>query len=933
MELNQFDAVTQEPIWEHDTLDDNPILQGGSQQLNKIIPQFSPSRFTEFAFRMPREDGQGYSNFSFKGRRHMKAIYDSPADRILLICGRQVEKSTLLGNIAIARMCLIPAYKVLYVSPSATQTKTFSNDRLKDPIETSPVLKRYTTKMLSSNILEKQLINRSKITLRYAFLNADRTRGIPAWMLEVDEFQDILSDNIPVMEECTSHAPAQWKSFVYSGTPKSLDNNIEFYRSRRSTQGEWVVPCHAHGGDTGKYWNVLGEKNIGKKGLVCEKCHSIINPMDDASQWARQVAYHPVHVPFESFRIPQLMVPWKPWREILISYESYARDQFYNEVLGISFDSGMRPLTLAQVKSCCNEEISMGDLSSYKQLGYSQPIFAGLDWGCHDEETRILTETGFKYFRDLMDDDKVAQWDPDTREMTFVIPKVRTVRKWDKPLLHFQTRGGLDLMVTGTHRMRVGISQGEQWVTESADELVERGGNVTFVGCVTWKGSEVSAFTLPGLPVSPGYGGSEDRTVPMDDWLELLGYLISEGGLCFNNGRPSCLKMSQRMTVNFETYMKMQGCLDRLRIPFKAFPNPKTGDVNWTIYGKQFWQWYANNVGTTGATKRVPREFMKFSQRQLRILWQALVDGDGSVDTRPSCTGGSYSSTSKGLCEDFQELCIKLGLRAVLRQHREAVGNKKTQWCVCWSEGRDHHFSTPSTSVERVPYSGKVYCCSVPTGYIVTERNGCIAYQGNTGEHSYTLVTLGTYINMKFRIFYVHRFVGEDTEPERQLEKIVELLSYFNVRLIGADYGGGFAMNHHLIRKYGANKVMQFQYMARAKKKVDWDGKLRRWKVARTEVMSDIFNAIKRKQLEFPRWAEFVEPYAMDMLNIYSEYNNSLRMLQYMHRQDKPDDTFHSILYCMLASMIIIKRPDIISPEKEVDGKMVSAYTGPISQG
>ena len=87
----------------------------------------------------------------------------------------------------------------------------------------------------------------------------------------------------------------------------------------------------------------------------------------------------------------------------------------------------------------------------------------------------------------------------------------------------------------------------------------------------------------------------------------------------------------------------------------------------------------------------------------------------------------------------------------------------------------DYTFNTPSESIEYVPYKGRVYCCAVPTGYIVTERNGCISYQGNTGEHSYTVLSLGTYIGNKFRIFYIHRFVGEDTEPERQLQKIEEV--------------------------------------------------------------------------------------------------------------------------------------------------------------
>lgn len=579
---NPEQEINEEPI----------ILSEATRKLPKI-PDLKPSQYTKFAFWMPAEDGglgqdgRGYSPFSFDGRRHLVRVYDSPCKRILLICGRQVEKSTMLGNMALCYMSLVPALRVLYVSPSATQTTTFSNDRIKEPIETSPVLKRFTTQMLSANILEKQFVNRSKITLRYAFLNADRTRGIPADMLEVDEFQDVLSDNIPVIEQCLAHARPQYRIYRYAGTPKSLDNNIEYLRVNSSTQGEWVVPCDSCGSKkgAGRHWNVLGEKNIGRKGLICEKCGVLLNQMHPDAHWASMVAWDPVKVPFESYRINQLMVPWKPWDEVLIQYEKYPRDKFYNEVLGISYDSGLRPLTRGQVLACCRQDLTMSNIESYRALGYNQPIFAGIDWG--------------------------------------------------------------------------------------------------------------------------------------------------------------------------------------------------------------------------------------------------------------------------------------------------------------------------------------------------------------TGENSYTVLTLATYVDMKFRVFFWHRFVGEEIDPDIQLARIIELIEYFNVKIIGSDYGGGYDRNHHLVRKFGPKRVYSFQYMARTHKRIWWDTNMipPRFKVARTEVMSDIFNAIKRNQCEFPRQEEFIDPFAMDMTNIYSEYNETLRSIQYKHSQDKPDDSFHSLVYCWLVSMMMIPRRDIIAPTLEIDGKSVGEYSGPIDQG
>jgi len=568
-------------------LREDPILLRVAREKVPKVVAVTPSQFVSKVFYMPNDSGEGaaYSPFSFVGREHLYRPYDTPARRVLLCCGRQVEKSTLIGNLALCYMSLVPSMRILYVSPSATQTKTFSNDRIKEAIETSPILKRFTTQMLSQNILEKQFINRSKITLRYAYLNADRTRGIPAWKLLIDEIQDVLKDNIPVIEHCLSHAHDRWKGYVYAGTPKSLDNIIEDYRANRSTQGEWVVPCEGC-----NHWNVLGEKNIGKKGPICEKCGKLINPQGPRSQWAWMVQPDPdrIRVPWESYRIPQLMVPWKikNWYEVLYDYEHHSRSRFYNECLGISFESGLRPLTSSQIRECCvtPDKYSMAKFEEYRPRSLAQPFFAGVDWG--------------------------------------------------------------------------------------------------------------------------------------------------------------------------------------------------------------------------------------------------------------------------------------------------------------------------------------------------------------TGDNAYTILTIATYIDTKFRVLFMHRFQGEEADPEVQIARIIEICQHFNVNLIGADHGFGFGMNSRLVRAFGRDRVHQFQYMARMNTKIRYNNQLQRWQLHRTEVMSAIFDAIKGKKCEFPPWEEFREPFAQDFLNIYSEYNENLRMLVYDHTPGNPDDSFHSFLYAWIVSMLRIQRPDILIPGKEdKDGTPMSGWRGPIWQG
>lgn len=396
--------------WDYEYEPDDSFDAEYFEQKRGELIGVTPSRFTEFAIMLPDKESNTYKPFDFSQRRYLRQIYDTPSKRTLLKCGRQVEKSTLLGNKLLSYSCINSAMNSLYVSPTNQQTKVFSQDRLKEPIETSHYLKAWTTSKLSDSIALKKFINRSQITLRYAFLNADRCRGIPADVICLDEVQDLLTDNIAVIEECASHSVLRIGDevhrggiFMYSGTPKSLDNTLEHYWTNQSTQNEWVVPCHRHSINTGGtmskvYWNVLTEDNLGLKSLVCEKCDKPISATDDMAQWASMnpaiLKSATIKKPFEGFRIPQLMVPWISHDSLIQKQATYTRATFYNEVLGLSYDSGTRPLTRQDVMDNCDPRLLLTpeyQRGLLKFLGGAFPVYAGIDWGTGENTYTVIT--------------------------------------------------------------------------------------------------------------------------------------------------------------------------------------------------------------------------------------------------------------------------------------------------------------------------------------------------------------------------------------------------------------------------------------------------------------------------------------------------------------------------------------------------------------
>ena len=326
--------------------------------------------------------------FDFEGRGYLKPIYDGNFKRILLKTARQVEKTTFLANNLTVTSVVIPYNKSLYVSPSHTQTRQFSNEKLRPAIERSPLIARYfQDSSVSTQVFEKGFTNGAYIFLRSAFRSADRTRGISARVLCLDEIQDFLTTEIPVIMECTSHFDDA--SNLMAGTPKSHDNPIEIYW-QSTTQAEWLVPC-PHCGK----WNFLDETNIAPTdwymsnkippGPVCKKCMKPINPAT-----GRWVEFYPDNM-IKGFRIPQLMVPWicglfDQWAKLLWKRDNYPFGQFANEVLGLSYDSASKPITRDELMDACGD-YSLWNLQTPEGLRQAQQearrwsLTAGVDWG------------------------------------------------------------------------------------------------------------------------------------------------------------------------------------------------------------------------------------------------------------------------------------------------------------------------------------------------------------------------------------------------------------------------------------------------------------------------------------------------------------------------------------------------------------------------
>jgi hypothetical protein len=84
----------------------------------------------------------------------------------------------------------------------------------------------------------------------------------------------------------------------------------------------------------------------------------------------------------QGFRISILMfakAPWVNWQKDVIDFRNqHSEGLFFNEKLGLEFDSGAKPITMAEIKACCTggPMLDMPD-----PITASKPCYIGLDYG------------------------------------------------------------------------------------------------------------------------------------------------------------------------------------------------------------------------------------------------------------------------------------------------------------------------------------------------------------------------------------------------------------------------------------------------------------------------------------------------------------------------------------------------------------------------
>ena len=350
---------------------------------------------------------------------------------------------------------------------------------------------------------------------------------------------------------------------------------------------------------------------------------------------------------------------------------------------------------------------------------------------CHDEETEVLTASGFKLFSELRGEELLATVNPTNSELSFEKPS-RVIRVRYQGPVFCAENWSLSFRVTPEHRMLIRKWDEARRALANEYAFVEvskLGWYCGLMNRISWSGDSAASemFTLPGV-LHKHKPQREALTVPMGAWLRFLGIYLAEGTVLEEDGRYK-IQLAASKTREKQFIRDVLAGIGQHYLEL---------DDRFTFDNRRLYE-TMEGLGLRGVhapQKFVPEFVFHQSAENIRefLLGHWMGDGGGEDHRR-----AHYTSSVK-LANDLQRLVLLSG--------EATVWTSRAQQMSVMTDGRvvEPGFDMQrvsvrtqrSTSIDRKEqvftdeYDGHVYCAEVPTHHtLVTRRHGKILISGN----------------------------------------------------------------------------------------------------------------------------------------------------------------------------------------------------------
>ena len=368
-----------------------------------------------------------------------------------------------------------------------------------------------------------------------------------------------------------------------------------------------------------------------------------------------------------------------------------------------------------------------------KEQGARLPVDV---YDCFDKQTEVLTDKGWKFFDAVQYTDKALSLDPKSEVADYYPIDKIIVQDFKGNLKQFDNHVA-NFAITPNHKLLIRARSTKNtkcdWTIQKISDIKMK--QFFLKRDFVWKGKEREYIEIK--PLSKSHPNAKSYKFKMDDWLEFLGWFISEGFTYYNKQKGTFwISICQSEKSNTDKVSEIKQLLIRMGLSNKHYLG-----MNFKFGSKAIAEHLDIYAGKGAANKRIPEYVKTLSPRQIKILLNSYRKGDGyEKDNRKM-----YNTCSKFLADDVQELILKTGSYAsiTIRDNRGRKKFFKDHWIETkhldyliseYTDNRKSYDITINTNkIKDVLYEGKIYCVTVkPHHLIYVRRNGTCFWSGNS---------------------------------------------------------------------------------------------------------------------------------------------------------------------------------------------------------
>jgi replicative DNA helicase Mcm len=355
---------------------------------------------------------------------------------------------------------------------------------------------------------------------------------------------------------------------------------------------------------------------------------------------------------------------------------------------------------------------------------------------CFDRKTEVLTNNGWKLFKNLNDNDLIYSLNPETNNMEYSNIKKFYEYDYEDKMIKINAQS-INQLITPNHKLFVSYSyENKKFILDEAENYKNHKTILLKKNCNPIEGIKINKIIIPEFKGKNKF--FEEYEVDLKDFLTFLGMYLSDG-FCYKSNGHYNIGIAKGSEEKINKYYEILQ-----RITKNKVSKPKKYGSKWTIivHDQQLYNIF-NKFGKV-KDKYIPDFVWQLDHSLLINLFQGLCDGDMNKSST------IYTTISEKLANDIQRLIFHLGFSATITPiDRRGVisegidsSDKKYKIIsknICYNISINYTKNEPiikTTNRDAFSiklYKGKINCIELEKNNILyIRRNGKTCWSGNS---------------------------------------------------------------------------------------------------------------------------------------------------------------------------------------------------------